>query len=116
MGLPQPFFESRALPWPRWVIAYWTFVTSLTAGFGEEFYFRGFLFHRLGRFRTPLLLIATSMAFSIWHLAPNMLVHTFLVSLLFGSAYLRSGRLLPGALGHTLTNMLGDLGMLAGWW
>ena len=71
---------------------------------------------RLGRFRTPLLLIATSMAFSIWHLAPNMLVHTFLVSLLFGSAYLRSGRLLPVALGHTLTNMLGGLGMLAGWW
>ena len=56
------------------------------------------------------------MAFSIWHLAPNMLVHTFLVSLLFGSAYLRSGRLLPVALGHTLTNVLGGLGMLVGWW
>lgn len=105
-----------APPWPRPVLVYWTFVTSVTAGLGEEVYFRAFLFHRFRRLSAGPLLLLTSAAFAIWHVSPSMLLHTFVVGLLFGALYLWTKRLLPVVIAHALTDLVGGAGMLLGWW
>lgn len=110
----EPIFGAGEIPFPRWAILWWTLVTSITAGVGEELYFRGFLFERLGRLSAPVLLSVTSLAFAVWHIAPNMLLHTFLLGLGFGWIYLRMGRLFPVVLGHVFTDVLGGMWMLAG--
>lgn len=116
LGLQSSFGDSAGPPWPRSVLIYWTLVTSVTAGVGEEIYFRGFLFHRLGRLgRLPLLLV-TSLSFSLWHVAPNMLLHTFALGLLFGGVYAVTGRLFPVIVAHVGTDVIGGSGMLLGYW
>ena len=94
------------VPFPTWGILWWATIGALTAGIGEELYFRGFLFERLGRLSAPALLVVTSLAFALIH-APPMYLHTFLVALGFGWVYLRTGRLFPVMLGHTFTNVVG---------
>ena len=96
------------VPFPTWAILWWTTIGAVTAGIGEELYFRGFLFERLGRLSAPALLVVTSLAFALIH-APPMYLHTFLVSLGFGWVYLRTKRLFPLVLGHTFTNVVGGL-------
>ena len=97
-----------SVPFPIWGILWWTTIGAVTAGIGEELYFRGFLFERLGRLSAPALLVVTSVAFALIH-APTMYLHTFLVSLGFGWVYLRTRRLFPVILGHTFTNVVGGL-------
>ena len=105
----EPIFGLGEVPFPTWGIWWWMSVGAVTAGVGEEIYFRGFLFERLRRLSAPALLVTTSLAFAVWHLAPPMLLHTFLVGLGFGWIYLRTGRLLPVILGHALTNFVGGI-------
>ena len=97
-----------SVSFPTWGILWWTTIGAVTAGIGEEMYFRGFLFERLGRLSAPSLLVVTSLAFALIH-APPMYLHTFLVSLGFGWVYLRTKRLFPVILGHTATNIVGGL-------
>ena len=97
---------------PTWGILWWTTIGAVTAGIGEEIYFRGFLFERLSRLSAPTLLVVTSLAFAVWHNAPFMLLHTFLVGFGFGWVYLRTKRLFPVILGHTFTNAIGGLTFL----
>ena len=97
---------------PTWGILWWTTIGAVTAGIGEEIYFRGFLFERFSRLSAPTLLVATSLAFAVWHNAPFMLLHTFLVGLGFGWVYLRTKRLFPVILGHTFTNVIGGFTFL----
>ena len=102
------------MPFPIWAIVWWTVVTSVTAGVGEEIYFRGFLFKRLDRLSRPVLQLATSLAFAVRHLSPVMLLHTFLMGLVFGWIYLRTKRLFPVILGHILVDVVGGIWMLTG--
>ena len=108
----EPIFGMDSVPFPFWGILWWTTVGAVTAGIGEEIYFRGFLFERLRRFSVPVLLIVTSLAFAVWHIAPFMLLHTFLGGLWLGWVYLRVKRLFPVILGHTFTNVIGGLTFL----
>ena len=64
----EPVFGAGAVPFPMWAVLWWTLVTSVTAGVGEEIYFRGFLFERLNRLSVPALLLVTSLSFAVWHL------------------------------------------------
>jgi|GEM_PF-1727799 len=107
----ERFVGSMPMPFPTWAILWWTTIGAVTAGIGEELYFRGFLFERLGRLSAPALLVVTSLAFALIH-APHMYLHTFLVSLGFGWVYLRTKRLFPLILGHTLTNVVGGFTFL----
>ena len=108
----EPIFGAGAMPFPTWAVIWWTLVTSVTAGVGEEIYFRGFLFRRFERLSTPVLLLATSFAFAVWHLSPLMLLHTFVMGVVFGWIYLRTKRLFPVILGHTFTDVVGGIWML----
>ena len=110
----EPLFGAGAPPFPIWAIVWWTLVTSVTAGVGEEIYFRGFLFKRLDRLSRPVLLLVTSLAFAVWHLSPVMLLHTFLIGLVLGWIYLRTKRLFPVILGHILVDVVGGIWMLTG--
>lgn len=98
-------------PFPRWAIAWWTIVGSITAGVGEEIYFRGFLMERLKRLSPPWLVMVTGLAFAVWHLSPFLFLHTFVIGVLFGILYLRMKRLFPLMLTHILINFIGGIGM-----
>jgi len=98
-----------------WAQLWWTTAGSLTAGFGEEIYFRGFLMERFRWMRPVWLLTVSSLSFSLWHVNPLLFPHTFVLGLLFGWIYMREGRLWPVILGHIFTNVIGGLLMLLGW-
>ncbi|HEY7767069.1 CPBP family intramembrane glutamic endopeptidase, partial [Longimicrobium sp.] len=72
-ALQAPLFGDVPIPFHRWAIVWWTLVTGVTAGVAEELYFRGFLFRRLGFLSAPALVGVTSLAFSMWHIAPGLL-------------------------------------------
>lgn len=109
----EPIFGAGTVPFPMWGILWWTTIGAVTAGIGEEIYFRGFLFKRLGRLSAPALLVVTSLAFAVWHASPVMLLHTFLGGILLGWVYLRTRRLFPVILGHTFTNVVGGITFLS---
>lgn len=108
----EPIFGVGTVPFPTWGILWWTTIGAVTAGIGEEIYFRGFLFERLGRLSAPTLLVVTSLAFAVWHASPVMLLHTFLGGILLGWVYLRTRRLFPVILGHAFTNVVGGITFL----
>ena len=115
LWLVEPVFGGGEPPFAPWAMIWWLLVTSITAAVGEEVYFRGFLFDRLGRLSRPTLLLVTSLAFAVWHLSPVMLLHTFLVGLGLGWVYLATRRLLPVMLGHWLTDVVGGFWLLGSW-
>lgn len=86
-------------------------ITSLSAGFGEEFYFRAYLFKLGAGIRPWVLIILSSLSFAIWHPDWQWFLHTFLVGLLFAWAFKRKGRILPIVIAHVLTDMA--LGLMA---
>lgn len=51
-------------PFHRWAILCWTTIGAVTAGVGEECYFRRFLMIRLNRIKPVWLVIITSLAFA----------------------------------------------------
>ena len=102
-------------PFYPWALIWWTTIGSLTAGLGEEAYFRGFLMARLQWLRPGWRVVVTSLGFALWHANPLLLPHTFVIGLLYGWMALREGRLAPVILGHILTNTLGGVLMLLGW-
>jgi membrane protease YdiL (CAAX protease family) len=114
-ALQAPLFGDLPIPAQRWALVWWTLVTSVTAAVAEELYFRGFLFRRLGFLSPPALVGVTSLAFSAWHVAPGLLLHTFLGGVLWGWAYLRAGRLFPVMLAHVAINVASGVFMLLGW-
>lgn len=96
----------------RWALVWWTTIGAVTAGVGEESYFRGFLMARLNRIKPVWLVIVTSLAFAFWHVSPFMLLHTFVIGIIFATVYLRTKRLFPVILAHTLTNVIGGIFMM----
>jgi membrane protease YdiL (CAAX protease family) len=114
-ALQAPLFGDVPIPFHPWALLWWTLVTGVTAGVAEELYFRGFLFRRLGFLSAPALVGVTSLAFSLWHIAPNLLLHTFFGGVLWGWAYLRAGRLFPLMLAHAAVNVASGVFMLLSW-
>ncbi|MDZ7330791.1 MAG: CPBP family intramembrane metalloprotease [candidate division KSB1 bacterium] len=100
-------------PFYRWALVYWTTIGAITAGVGEEFYFRGFLMARLNKMKPVWLVIITSLAFAFWHLSPFMLLHTFVIGIIFATVYLHTKRLFPVILAHILTNVIGGIFMMS---
>jgi len=98
-----------------WALVWWTVIGSLTAGIGEEAYFRGFLMERLKWMKPGWLLVVTSLGFALWHGNPLIFPHTFVLGLLYGWVYLREKRLFPVMVGHALTNFIGGVLMALGW-
>ncbi len=98
-----------------WALVWWTVIGSLTAGIGEEAYFRGFLMERLKWMKPGGRLLITSLGFALWHANPLLFPHTFVVGLLYGGVYLREQRLFPVMVGHALTNIIGGVLMGLGW-
>lgn len=99
-------------PFRSWAVVWWTTVGAITAGLGEETYFRGFLMERLRWLKPIWLIVASSLAFAFWHLSPFMLLHTFVIGVVFAVVYWRTRRLFPVILAHTLTNVIGGISML----
>ena len=99
-------------PFAPFAIIWWIGVTSITAGIGEEIYFRGFITKRLARWNIVVLVFVQAIAFAIWHVAPQMLLHTFLFGLLFGFSFIKTQRLFPLIIAHILVDMAGGIMML----
>ncbi len=106
--------SSESLSFHPFTLLWWTTVGSITAGVGEEAYFRGFLMERLSWMGRGWLLFVTSFAFALWHVNPLLFPHTFALGLIFGYFYLRWGRLFPIMLAHTLINTIGGVMMMVG--
>lgn len=81
-------------------------VTSITAGFGEEMYFRAFLFEQGKGYNKWFVIVSSSLSFAIWHPDWKWFIHTFLVGLLFGWFYSKRKRIFPVILAHILTDMI----------
>jgi membrane protease YdiL (CAAX protease family) len=109
--LPLPPF--RQIPVPAHL--YLATIGAVVPGFCEELFFRGMLFKIGAPAPRWILILATALAFSLWHIAsPIYLLHTFLFGLLLGNVVAARGRLAPAIIGHTLANALFGAWILAG--
>ena len=97
-----------------WALVWWTTAGSITAGVGEEVYFRGFLMERLSWMNNRWLILITAISFALWHVNPLLFPHTFLIGAAFGYLYLRWKRLFPLILSHVFMNMMGGILMMMG--
>lgn len=85
------FLEGNPAALPRMLL---TIVVS--AGFGEEIFYRGWMFERLGRLGRAPTLALTSLLFAAAHLADQGMpgaVQALFTGALFGAAYLATRRL-----------------------
>jgi membrane protease YdiL (CAAX protease family) len=82
------------------------FWLALTAGFGEELVFRGFLYHNLHAIFTDISLIIImligSITFGLLHIYQSFsgVIKTTILGALLGCLYLVTGSLIPGILLH----------------
>lgn len=79
---------------------------AIAAPVAEEVVFRGAILHALLQGgRRPWVAIAISaILFAIGHLNPAQMPHAFLIGLLLGWMYYRTGSILPGILFHLVNN------------
>lgn len=93
-----------------------TIVLMLAVCAAEEVFFRGFLLRYLMRFGTPSAVIVSSGIFALFHLVNltegcrvtyiwTQVAAAFAVGLCYGIGAVQSGSLIPGFLGHFLTNI-----------
>jgi membrane protease YdiL (CAAX protease family) len=81
----------------------------------EEFFFRGFLQGTLAeKISGPFALLVSSLAFSLTHALPEILLPIFLLGFAFGALRLLTGSLLPCMGAHLLNNALGVTALLGG--
>ena len=87
---------------------------ALLAPVLEELLFRGAIEGRLlQRWSNPWVGIAvSSLIFGIIHLNPAQIPFAFLMGLMFGWLYYRTGSLLPGIVGHVLNNSIAAVNMI----
>lgn len=85
---------------------YGYFVLCLLVPFVEETVFRGAILKSLlGSFSRPWVAILISAAvFAVIHLNPAQMPHAFLIGLLLGWMYYRTGSILPGVAVHWVNN------------
>lgn len=90
---------------PPHVHIYFMTIGAIVPGICEELFFRGMLIRVGSRLPTVLIVILSSVAFSVWHIGtPAYLLHTFLMGLILGILATASGRLAPAIFAHTVAN------------
>jgi CAAX protease family protein len=100
----------------EWQLVFWLAISWTVAAFMEELVFRGWLTARLAESIGPVhsawvfAVVLSSMVFGLSHLYQGLsgMLATGISGLLFGAAYLATGRNLWGAiLAHGLTDTIG---------
>ena len=107
------FIESIP-PWAGWLAI---IMISAVAGICEEIGFRGYMQVPLEKRYSPLISIAlVSVVFVLVHLhqawSGPIMVHIFVISVLFGSIAYYSGSLIPGIIAHFIM----DVFNFSFWW
>lgn len=87
---------------------------TLLAPILEELLFRGAI---QGRLQTMIqkpwvAIIASSLIFGVVHMNPAQIPFAFLLGIMFGWLYYRTGSLLPGIIGHVLNNSAAAINMI----
>ena len=87
---------------------------ALLAPVLEELLFRGTIEERLlRRWTNPWIgIVVSSLIFGIIHMNPAQIPFAFLIGLMFGWLYYRTGSLLPGIVGHVLNNSIAAVNMI----
>ena len=87
---------------------------ALLAPILEEFLFRGAIQgYLLTNGNKPWVAITiASLIFGVVHMNPAQIPFAFLLGMMFGWLYYRTGSLLPGIVGHILNNSIATLGMI----
>lgn len=80
----------------------------------EEFLFRGAIQGYLqSRCKRPwVAIVVSSLIFGVVHLNPAQIPFAFLLGMMFGWLYYRTGSLLPGIVGHALNNTIAGINMI----
>ena len=85
-------------------------LVGLWGPLAEEIFFRGFLLNGLrSRFGVVSSILISSAVFGAFHIAPGAIVPTFLLGLMLGWVYTRSGSLWPAVFAHGLHNTVAIL-------
>ena len=88
------------------------FAVGLFAPIAEEFVFRGAALRSLlnGTRKPWVAIILSALLFSLAHLNPAQMLHAFLVGLLLGWMYWRTGSIIPGIVYHWVNNTVAYVG------
>lgn len=84
------------------------FALGLFAPVAEEFVFRGAVLRTLlnGNLRPWGAITVSALLFAVAHLNPAQLVHAFIIGLLLGWMYWRTGSIIPGIVYHWVNNSI----------
>lgn len=87
---------------------------ALLAPILEELLFRGAIQGRLQAMcKNPwIAIIIASFIFGVVHMNPAQIPFAFLLGIMFGWLYFRTGSLLPGIIGHILNNSMATINMI----
>lgn len=87
---------------------------ALLAPVLEELLFRGAIQgHLQAMIQKPwIAIIISSLIFGVVHMNPAQIPFAFLLGILFGWLYYRTGSLLPGIIGHVLNNSVATINMI----
>lgn len=87
---------------------------ALLAPVLEELLFRGAIQGLLQRTlqRPRVAIVIASLIFGVVHMNPAQIPFAFLLGMMFGWLYYRTGSLLPGIVGHVLNNSLAAVNMI----
>lgn len=83
--------------------------TVIVAPLGEEFLFRRLLIDRLRRFGDKTAILLSALLFGAFHLNFYQFFYAFLIGLVFGYVYIKSGRLRYTVALHAVINFLGGV-------
>jgi membrane protease YdiL (CAAX protease family) len=102
---------------PLWMAWLFIIMASLVAGITEEVGFRGYMQVPLEKRYSPVeAIILVSLVFVAAHLnqawAPQVLVHLFLISVMWGVLAYAAGSIIPCIISHVIT----DIFNFAYWW
>ena len=82
---------------------------AVAAPLMEEFVFRRCVLDRLLPYGERAALLASALLFALFHTAVNQVCYAFLLGLVFGWVYLRTGKLRYSMILHTLINTLSSI-------
>jgi membrane protease YdiL (CAAX protease family) len=87
---------------------------ALLAPVLEELLFRGAIEGELLRqgYKPWIAILLSSLIFGVVHLNPAQIPFAFLIGMMFGWLYYRTGSLLPGIVGHILNNSVAAYNMI----
>jgi membrane protease YdiL (CAAX protease family) len=97
----QQIYDSMTLPF---IVPYLLFI-SLVPGFGEEFFFRGFLQGRLlERLRPGPAILLSSVIFGLFHVMPHAILFATVVGLWLGYVAWKTDSIWPTIVSHAFVN------------